>query len=164
MHETKPVVIELDGPQEFRVQYRAYFGVLFLNPDTAVPGRVLLADRTGHCGSMLLEPDPVRAAELTERERFRRIIDDVFLVRIGSVLGPLYTRLCDAIDTPDEPDETASEYERGWAFGVGECRGLVRALRDRVANTTSRHCGLPDLNQLANGMDALLLSDKEPPR
>ena len=103
-------VIELDGLTEFLVWYRAYSGALVLDPTTGVPGSVFLSDVTGHCGSMLLEPDPVRAAVHKERERILEAFERV-LKSWGNPLDDYPTQeLLAAIDAPPEP---ASEYGRG---------------------------------------------------
>lgn len=105
-------VIELDGLTEFLVRYRAESGVLVFDPATGVPGRVLLSDCTGHCGSMLLEPDPVRAAELAAVERCRKSATDAVagVLPAGVMLDQCRAAILASID---EPDETVSEYKRG---------------------------------------------------
>ncbi len=124
-------VIELDGPQTWSVRYRAESGVLFLDPTTGVPGNVLLRDSTGHCGSLTLKPDPVRAAEIAERERCRQCVADEMDKATAAHDCPSAHKLgkaiaaIDASAAPPEPSEAVREFVRGHRAGQEQMRGRV---------------------------------------
>ena len=127
-------VIELDGATTYLVRYGTDSGVLELDPMTGVHGSVQLSDCTGRVGAMKLEPDPVAAAVLAERERFDAAASTVLSCE-------QYSRLQDAIERNAPPAEV-SEYDKGYVRGATHTRDLSAQIaydKRLVAIDTGKH-------------------------
>ncbi len=137
-------ILDLAHGTEFLVSRGAQSGALSLNPDTGVPARVLLSDCTGHCGSMLLEPDPARAAVLKERVRAealaKRVVEDRLSRRglAGQTWDTIKYDLTEAFAAIDAPSETVSEFQQGAEAMRTEALGKLDRLSEAADSDVHR--------------------------
>ena len=133
MPETKPVVIEIEDGETQDLLFRrgthtaaCEVGEWKANSCIVIYNRSLRPTGASEAPMFIpLRPDPVRAAEIAERERCRKSATDavVGVLAPGNPLDDCRAAIIAAIDAPDE---TVSEYERG-----------QREMRDRLIRKTT---------------------------
>lgn len=141
MRINKPVEIEiLDGDTEIGVRCSGGRKGAFRLVTDGCSGRLRLEMFDGEFrGWINLEPDPVRAAELKERQRCRREAARFFEAHPSNVGAALLIAALDA------PAETVSEFERG-----GE------AMRERFKSAAGHWTGSTVMgSQVLDWLDAI---------